>query len=70
VLALHTPYVDHLPGGRVLAGPFFVVAMVLMASVPWVLLQPGQQTWGNASLVMAIVTVVASISAVAARLAT
>jgi hypothetical protein len=44
--------------------------MVLMASVPWVLLQPGQQTWGNASLVMAIVTVVASIAAVAARLAT
>lgn len=28
----------------VLAGLFFVVAVVLMASAPWVLLQPDQQT--------------------------
>jgi hypothetical protein len=28
----------------VLAGIFFVVAVVLMASAPWVLLQPDQQT--------------------------
>jgi hypothetical protein len=28
----------------VLAGLFFVVAVVLMASAPWVLLQPDQET--------------------------
>jgi len=31
---------DHLPGGRCPGWPFFVVAVVLMASAPWVLLQP------------------------------
>src|SRR5215217_2622044 len=30
--------------GAVLAGLFFVVAVVLMASAPWVLLQPDQVT--------------------------
>lgn len=31
-------------GGCRACWPFFVVAVVLMASAPWVLLQPGQQT--------------------------
>jgi hypothetical protein len=45
VLALHTAYgVIIFRVVAVLAGLFFVVAVVLMASVPWVLLQPDQQT--------------------------
>jgi succinate dehydrogenase/fumarate reductase cytochrome b subunit len=49
----------------VLAGLFFVVAVVLMASAPWVLLQPDQQTrtelnrWFLAILAIGVVPLIA-----------
>jgi hypothetical protein len=48
----------------VLAGLFFVVAVVLMASAPWVLLQPDQQT--RTELNRWFLTVAGSVDAIAA----
>jgi hypothetical protein len=48
----------------VLAGIFFVVAVVLMASAPWVLLQPDQQT--RTELNRWFLTVAGSVDAIAA----
>jgi uncharacterized membrane protein len=56
--------VDHLPGGRRPGWPFFVVAVVLMASAPWVLLQPDQQT--RTKLNRWFLTVAGSVDAIAA----
>jgi hypothetical protein len=48
----------------VLAGLFFVVAVVLMASAPWVLLQPDQET--RTELNRWFLTVAVSVDAIAA----
>jgi hypothetical protein len=48
----------------VLAGLFFVVAVVLMASAPWVLLQPDQQT--RTELNRWFLTVARTVDAIAA----
>jgi hypothetical protein len=50
----------------VLGGLLFVVAVVLLASAPWVLLQPGQQT--RTELNRWFLTVAGSVDAIAAVL--
>jgi hypothetical protein len=64
VLALHTVWVIIFRVVAVLAGLFFVVAVVLMASAPWVLLQPDQQT--RTELNRWFLTVAGSVDAIAA----
>jgi hypothetical protein len=58
------PTGDHLSGVAVLAGLFFVVAVVLMASAPWALLQPDQVT--STELNRWFLTVAGSVDAIAA----
>jgi hypothetical protein len=64
VLALNTVWVIIFRVVAVLAGLFFVVAVVLMASAPWVLLQPDQQT--RTELNRWFLTVAGSVDAIAA----
>ena len=55
---------DHLSGGCHARWPLFVVAVVLMASAPWVLLQPDQVT--RTELNRWFLTVAGSVDAIAA----